>query len=212
MPKLPPKIALYPMTFYTALTISTTSTILLALANVSQAQTGQLPQVPQIPPRGSSKSEGTELAVAIKAFNARSVGDPIGKRQSPLTGEEVVAAIRLMDRKDHPLAPDTILRSLERIAHTNKLPAGVAFEALTSLDPGGDFVFDTWYVRINLPKEDGGTYSFPVRSSTVRSRPVAEVARDLEAQLQTMPQFPGRYRLEDRLRLLKKRALLAARR
>ena len=164
-----------------------------------------------MPTRGSSKSVGTQLSAAIKAFNAKSAGDPIGKQQSPLTGEEVIAAIRLMDRKDHPLAPDAILRSLERIAHTKKLPTRVEFEALTSLDPGGDFVFDTWYVRINLPKEDGGTYSFPVRSRIVRSRPVAEVARDLEVQLQAMPPFPGRYRLEDRLRLLKGRALLAAR-
>ncbi|MBC8102188.1 MAG: hypothetical protein H7Z41_06345 [Cytophagales bacterium] len=208
MPKLPPKIALYPITFFTA---STLSTILFALTSVSQAQTDQLPQVSQIPSRGSSKSQGTELAVAIKAFNAKSVGDPIGKQQSPLTDEDVVAAIRLMDRKDHPLAPDTIFSSLERIAQTNKLSAGVEFEALTSLDPGGDFVFDTWYVRINLPKEDGGIYSFPVRSRIVRSRPVAEVARDLEVQLQAMPQFPGRYRLEERLQLLKGRTLLAAR-
>ena len=208
MQKLPAKIALYPMIFFTALTMST---IVLALTSASQAQTGQLPQGLS---RGGSKSEGTgltELAAAIKAFNAKSAGDPIGKQQSPLTEEEVVAAIRLMDRKDHPLAPETILRSFERIAQTNKLPAGATFEALTSLDPGRDFVFDTWYVRITLPREDGGSYSFPVRSRIVRSRPVAEVARDLEAQLQTMPQLPGRYRLEDRLQLLKKRALLAAR-
>ena len=188
MMKTSPKPVLSCLTLSPALTALTASIAFVALAGVSQAQT-----------------QVTPLSTAIKAFNTTSLGDPIGKQQPALTDEEVVAAIRLTDTKDHPLAPDAVFRSLKHIAKSGELPAGAEIEVLTSLDPGGDFVFDTWYVRVSLPKEDGGTYSFPIRSSIVRSHSVAEAAKDLEVRLKQIPAMPGRYRLENRLQELKAR-------
>lgn len=176
--------------------------VLLALAGVSQAanDTGKGP---------SASSEASRLTDAIMVFNARNLQQPIGKHQSPLTEEEVMAAIRLTDRTECALASDALFASFKNIAQTHQLPPGAEFEVLTSIDPGGDFLFDVWYVRILMPKEDGGTYSFTIRNRIVRSRSVAEVAKKLEAVLQKTPPMPGRYRLEERLEELKKRAAKA---
>ena len=176
---------------------------LLILAGVSSVQAAQAAQAPA--------SDFSALATAIEVFNAQSLKSPIGKDQAPLTQEELVAAIRLAERKEHPSASDALFASFQRIAQTGKLPAGAEFEVLTGLDPGADYLFDVWYVRIMLPKEDGGTYSFPIRSRIIRSRPVGEVAWDLEQRLRETPPMPGRYRLEKRLEELKVRAAAAAR-
>jgi hypothetical protein len=172
--------------------------VLLTLVTVSSAQAAL-----------ASGPDFSALRAAVEAFNAQSLSSPIGKDQPPLSVEEVVAAIRLTERTEHPAATDALFGSLQRIATTGKLPPGAQLEVLTGLDRGGAFLFDVWYVRMMLPKDEGGTYSFPIRSRTIRSRPVGEVARELEKRLREMPPLPGRYRLEERLKELKARAATA---
>jgi hypothetical protein len=104
---------------------------------------------------------------------------------------------------------DEIIGKFKQIAKTRELPAGTRFEVLGLMDPGEDYVFLGWWVRLEMPKEgkDGeGTYSFTIRERLVRSLTVAEAAREVEKTLRDTTPLPGRYRLEDRLKDLKKRA------
>ena len=151
-----------------------------------------------------------DLATAIAAFNAKSLESSTGKDQPPLTEDEVLGAIRLAERADNRDAPDAQFLAFKRISQTRQLPPKAEIEVLTGIDPGADYVFDVWYVRIRLPKDDGGSYGFTIRNRVIRARPVAEVAQELEKDLQDIPPMPGRYRLEDRLKNLKERAAKAA--
>lgn len=144
------------------------------------------------------------LGTAIEEFNQRALADPIGKDQPPLTEGEVVAVIRLSERADFAEAPESLFQTFNEIATTRRLPPGASFEVLTGVDPGGEFIFDVWYVRISLPKPDGGTYSFSIRRRVVGSKSVAIVARELE--LKPIEPVPGVYRMEQRLKELKERA------
>jgi hypothetical protein len=160
---------------------------------------------------GEKSRNATPLAEAIEKFNKHAKSDPVGEHQPPLTKDEVVAAIRLAQRASFPESPDSLFRAYKRVADTGELPPNADFDDLSSLDCGGDFVFDVWYVRIGLPKADGGTYYFSIRSQVVGSRTVAEEAVRLEKALREVPARPGRTRLEDRLRELKARAGTAPR-
>lgn len=164
------------------------------------------------PARAASPAPQTPLAAAISKFNAQAAADPIGKDQPPLTADEVVAAIRLSDKSDFPEASQALYAWFQKIAETRELPADAQFESLNGIDPGGDFVFDVWHVRIMFPKERFGTYSFTVRRSAVRARPVAQAAAELEQVLAGTRPAPGVYRLEERLKDLKTRAASAAQR
>lgn len=150
------------------------------------------------------------LEKAIAEFNAQAALDPIGKEQPPLTKEEVLAAIRLAQSRDFSEAPVATFQAFQQIAKTRSLPPKASFDLLTGIDPGDDFIFDVWYVRISVPKEDGGSYSFAIRNRIIRLRPVSEVADEMERQLRNVPpETVGRSRLEDRLRDLKARAAVS---
>ena len=161
---------------------------------------------------GAVSPPPTPLAAAIAKFNAQAAADPIGKDQQPLTEDEVIAAILLSDKSAFPEASPELYERFRKIADTRELPADAQFESLNGIDPGGDFVYDVWHVRIMFPKEQGGTYSFTVRRSAVRARPVAEAAAELEDAITGHRPGPGSYRLEDRLKDLKARAAKAAQR
>jgi len=145
----------------------------------------------------------TSLTNAIKTFNAEAATNPIGKNQPALTGEEVIAAIRALKQKQDPLVSDELFRTFKQIAETQELPPNVGFETTTLWDPDGEFVFDVWWVRLQIPKEDGGMYSFPIRERFVSSRTLCEEVIRLEKVLQDTPPLPGRYRIEERIQQLR---------
>jgi hypothetical protein len=146
------------------------------------------------------------LGQAIDEFNQKALADQIGKDQPPLSEAEVVAAIRLSEKATFAEASDSLFQTFKEIAATRQLPPGASMEVLTRIDPGGEFIFDVWYVRIMLLKPDGGTYSFAIRRQVVGSKSVAVVARELELKLKQVKPAPGVYRLEERLKELKERA------
>jgi len=146
------------------------------------------------------------LAKAIQEFNQKSLADAIGKDQPPLSEAEVVAAIRLSEKATFAEASDSLFQTFKEIAATRQLPPGASIEVLTRIDLGGEFIFDVWYVRLSLPRPDGGTYSFAIRRQVVGSKSVAVVARELELKLKQVKPAPGVYRIEERLKDLKERA------
>jgi hypothetical protein len=66
-------------------------------------------------------AKSTPLANAVEEFNQRANNDDIGKWQEPLTVEEVIAAIRLWDRKQTP-ASDQVYDTCQEIAESRLLP------------------------------------------------------------------------------------------
>jgi beta-lactamase regulating signal transducer with metallopeptidase domain len=149
------------------------------------------------------------LPDAIKAFNEKASKDQIGKDEPPITEQEVIAGIRASQRPKESDVTDKLYNAFKQIAETRQLPPGAALEALGGpWDPGGSFVYDVWFVRIEMPKEDGGTYSFKIRGRIIRSRTLQEELVRIEKKLQDLPQQarqPGGYRLEERVNDLKAR-------
>jgi len=169
-----------------------------APAKASAEATGETPP--------TNRDRPVSLAQAIETFNAEAAADPVGRAQPPLTEEEVVAAIRAAKPEKDSAVFEELFRALKRIAETRVLPPKAEFATMTLWDPGEAFVYDVWWVRIEMPKEDGGGYSMPIRERRIRSRTLEEEIQRLEKVLQETPPEPGRYRLEDRLEELKKRA------
>ncbi|MHC4462914.1 MAG: hypothetical protein ACYS6W_03665 [Planctomycetota bacterium] len=119
------------------------------------------------------------LADAIKAFNEKVAKHPIGKDQPLLTEDEVVAAIRAREPQEDPPVSDRLYNAFKQIAQSKRLPKNAEMEELGGAwVPRGDFVFDVWWVRIMFQREDGSTYSFPIRQRMIRSRPYNEVYKE----------------------------------
>ena len=156
------------------------------------------------PPRTST---GTELDIAIETFNQQATEDPIGAQQPPLTHEEVVAAIRFWDRDDHPEVSDAMVARFKHIAVSNRMPASAAFETITAFDPGGDFVFDTWSVRIRIKRPNGSSYAFVIRERVLASRTLAEELDRLQAFLSDngIERMVGGHRYRERVESLQSR-------
>ena len=152
-----------------------------------------------------SRHDPVPLAEAINAFNEKASKEPIGMDQSPLTEEEVPAAIRYWKRpKDSPVS-DQMYEAFKQIAETRMLPSNAEFESLTGYDPGGAFVFDVWSVRIRMDRPDRSSYAFELRQRMIRSRTLEEELVLAEKTLQDTPPLPGRYRMEERVENLKAR-------
>jgi len=123
----------------------------------------------------SAPSDGreTSLSEAISAFNKKSLIDPIGAKQSPLTIEEVIAAILLWKKSTDIPVSDELFASFKRIAGTKSLPATAEFARLTGYDRGSH-IFDVWSVRIRMKRADGSSYEFLIRERVVGSRTLRE--------------------------------------
>ena len=116
----------------------------------------------------------TTLASAIEKFNRDAATHRIGKTQSPLTEQEVVAAILWWEpTKDTPVSPE-LLEQFRSIAKTKTLPRNATFEKLTGFDRGGEHVFDVWSVRIVMQRSDNSTYAFLIRERVIGARTINE--------------------------------------
>jgi hypothetical protein len=174
--------------------------MVMAVSILNLVLSGTASSLPQ------SSDRAVPLADAIKAFNKKAAIHYIGKDQPPITEEEVIAAIRASERPNNPAVSDNLHNGFKQIAETRQLPPGAVLESLGGgWDPGGAFVYDVWWVRIAMPKEDGGTYSFRIRERMIRSRTLKEELVQAEKRLQESPPVPGKYRLEERVEDLKAR-------
>jgi len=143
-----------------------------------------------------SRQESLPLADAIKAFNERAVADPIGKDQPPLTKEEVIGAIRHLQRPEvDPPVTAELFAAFKQIATTHALPPNAEFEKLTGYDPGGAYVFDVWSVRIRMSRPDGSSYAFGIRERMIRSRTLEDELVMAERKLRDIQPATGEPRL-----------------
>ena len=137
----------------------------------------------EVTDKNSKAKDGarTSLSDAIKALNTKASHDPIGKDETPITEPEVIAAIRAAKRPEDSAVTDKLFDAFKKIAETKQLPPGAELEAVGGpWDPGGSFVYDVWWVRLRMPKEANGTYSFVIRERFIRSRTLQEELARLE--------------------------------
>jgi len=136
----------------------------------------------QISEQGSKKvssphsSTGLKLADEVKKFNDRARFDPIGEKQSPLTVDEVVAAIRGWIRKTVPV-DDNVYEEYLRIAETKMLPEGATLTQCTSWAGYNNHVFDVWWIDLNIKLGEHSGYTFRIRDQKIRCRPMTEAER-----------------------------------
>lgn len=121
------------------------------------------------------------LATAVERFNARAKLDAVGKAESPLTAEEVVAAIRGWVRKQHPV-PDAFYNAFQTVANTQTLPAGSRLDFTTGWQKNNGHDFVVWWVDLTLsdpaaPGSDPATtaaFTYRIRDRKISLRPATK--------------------------------------
>jgi hypothetical protein len=114
---------------------------------------------------------GVSLASAVKHFNAgHSRAD--GKKQPPLTEDEVVAAIihRQALRDDEDVS-DSLFDRFQNIARTRHLPDGATLEVIPTFGVEGGSTYTIWSIRLTMLQDEPGkerwTYGFKIREQFV---------------------------------------------
>jgi RNA polymerase sigma factor (sigma-70 family) len=137
----------------------------------------------EVTDKNSKAKDGarSSLSDAIKALNTKAAHNPIGKDETPITEPEVIAAIRAAKRPEDSAVTDKLFDAFKKIAETKQMPPGAELQAVGGVwDPGTAFVYDVWWVRLQMPKEANGTYSFVIRERFIRSRTLQEEIDQLE--------------------------------
>ncbi len=129
----------------------------------------------------------TALADAVKAFNAEASMDRVGKDQSPLTEDEVVAALRGWIRDKVP-ASDEIYDAYQTIAETRKLPEGSRLTRTTRWSGYNGYHFTVWWVDLNIRTGENTGYTYRIRDRKITSRPLRDDER------QRLQRRRGRFR------------------
>lgn len=144
--------------------------------------------------------EETPLLRAVADFNKKALLDSIGKAERPITEEEVIASILLLEKPVNAPVSDELFQQIKKIAATKVLPVNAKFESLNGLDPGGSYIFDVWSVRIRMDRPDRSSYAFLIRQRVVGSRALQEdVARlDSHIDVENVARWVGGYRILDR--------------
>ncbi|QDV88182.1 serine/threonine-protein kinase [Planctomycetes bacterium TBK1r] len=123
----------------------------------------------QAPRQPAAIERATPLAAAITEFNAmhHSVD---GKRQPPLTINEVLAAIvDWNSRRNEASVDNKTFADFQEIALTHQIPDGAKLEVIPSFGSLDGDTFRIWSVRIVMPQvaKPGHTYAFLVRQQHV---------------------------------------------
>ena len=88
--------------------------IVMAVSVLSVVLSGTASSLPP------SSGLAVPLADAIKAFNEKAANDYIGKNETPITEEEVIAAIRASERPNNPAVSDNLYNAFKQIAKLSR--------------------------------------------------------------------------------------------
>ena len=113
------------------------------------------------------EAKGTPLAAAIKRFNETNFRVD-GKKQPPLTEDEIIAAIlNQQTRRDEYDVSDALFERLQNIARTRILPEGAEIEVIPTFGTEDTSIHNIWSVRVKLIQDEAGregwTYAFILR-------------------------------------------------
>ena len=119
----------------------------------------------------SGHIEVRTLADAVRRFNLKTLSNPVGRTQPPLTDEEVIATIRGWDPSTHPVSEETF-NLYQEIAETGKMPHGASLDSIQRWIGYRGFAFEVWWVDLTIDNGDGTGYSFRIRDRKLSSREV----------------------------------------
>jgi RNA polymerase sigma factor (sigma-70 family) len=134
--------------------------------------TGKQPEVERRV-AGPFAEDPTRLGEAVEEFNAMAARDGVGMDQPRLTDEEVIASIRGWNRQTHPIS-DEGFDAFQKVAETGQLPPGSKLSYITKWSGYRGFVFDVWWVDLNMPIGAGRGFTYRIRSHMISSRPMTE--------------------------------------
>jgi hypothetical protein len=120
---------------------------------------------------GEEKRKASMLADAVQEFNRRAQKDATGKGQPALTEDEVVAAIRLWNRKQVP-STDEVYKVYQTIAGTKKLPESARLRFTTKCT-ASKYEFDVWWIDLDIKTGAKTGYTFRIRDRKLGCRPLA---------------------------------------
>jgi hypothetical protein len=113
-----------------------------------------------------SASRPQHLDAAIAEFNNRASNHPLGRRQPPLSAEEIIAAIEaretthLVDEVEYHIAAQ-----LTEIASTRELPPRARLRSLHVWQPSANHYMDVWWVQLLMTDSKGRPHFIPIRQS-----------------------------------------------
>ena len=107
----------------------------------------------------------------------------VGRTQPPLTSEEVIAAIRGWNPKEHPKS-ELFLDRFKKIAQTGIIPAGCYLDFIPGYTNYNGYDYKVWwidlFVRAEKPIRVQGLlgYNYRLRAQMISSSPHVETAED----------------------------------
>lgn len=125
------------------------------------------------------------LAKAVAAFNAKAAKNRIGKFQTPLTVQEVVASIRGWSRDRMPVDDETYA-VFQEIADTGQMLSDAELTFTTGWRGFNGFHFDVWWVDLSVRKggKFGFGYTYRLRDRKLSSRKLNQRELDELERLQ----------------------------
>ena len=120
---------------------------------------------------GSDDAEGVLLKNAVRKFNDEAREHSIGKEQTPLTEDEVIASIRAWDKRNRP--SDETFAVYRAIANSRRLPPHAR---IYSRDTWSDsqYVFTVWCIDLHIKTGENRGYAFRIRDQKISSRELTD--------------------------------------
>lgn len=121
------------------------------------------------------------LARAVNDFNKRARHDEVGKSQSPLRVEEVLAAIRDWSRQEEPI-DQAAFEEFQTISKTGLMPKGSFLNFGKGADGRNGYDTDAWsiYLYIYLDKYPGDQVGVPGFARLIRMQYLSSRKSKLE--------------------------------
>jgi hypothetical protein len=134
------------------------------------------------------------LAEAVEEFNRMAIADPVGKSQPPLTVEEVLAAIQLMELRNVNL-PQEGLAEYKLIGKEKSIESVDKIKFIASWGPldidGELYNFEVWWIDLRIQRDGikdsfGRTpsnFNLRMRERTISSRKLTQSEVDAYEQM-----------------------------
>jgi uncharacterized protein (TIGR03067 family) len=115
-----------------------------------------------------SRQGGQFVKQAVASFNQEAAEDPIGRREPPLTEDELIAAIRGWDRRGSPV-DDATYRIYQRIADSGVLAPDARLEFTTGWVARG-YTFTVWWIDLSVKTGETTGYTYRIRDRKIHCR------------------------------------------
>jgi RNA polymerase sigma factor (sigma-70 family) len=119
--------------------------------------------------RRPSGNSGVWLADAVKDFNQWAQNTSIGPKQSPLTEDEVIAAIVAWTREPGAPASGELFNAFQQVAETRKMPKAWSLDAVDSWK-FNNREFEGWRIHLRLSLAPNNSYTHVIRDQKFRVR------------------------------------------